>query len=569
MSPTRRTAVLGVSVVALIALIAGITVVQLDRAKNRAHDRAERMVGDFLAAWSSGRWADAGKWAVPLIVASGSLSADGQFIPLPSGSIDPASYLAKTASGLHLSKTELTRGVVKVSGNSGTAAFHAKLTISGAGTYEYDNTLTLHKPKGLGWRIEFNEASVHPDLATGQRLIRTRTLPERGKVLSQGGEELASLDNELASNIVGSLTTMTAADAKTAGGRAEAGDPIGRSGLQLSFQKQLAGEPTASIAIADARGTVAKTLQTYAGKPGEDIKTTLDLAIQAAAERALSGQSLAAAIVAVDTTTGAVKAIVDNPLGGFPRALVGPYPPGSTFKIVTSTAALMAGRTGSSTLHCPKETKVEGRTFVNAEEEEFGTITFKDAFVHSCNTAYAELIQDMPLNAITDASKLFGFTESRDTLGPLPVPGVGGYFPKPEGFARAIGQGIGQDAVVASPVQMASVAAAVAAGEWRQPFITDPAPANLQKHEIPGAATLRDFMAAVVTDGTAKDAGLPSGTFGKTGTAEFGPGPPYKTHAWFVGFKGTTAFAVIIEGGGFGGEVAAPVAARFLRGLVP
>ena len=68
-------------------------------------------------------------------------------------------------------------------------------------------------------------------------------------------------------------------------------------------------------------------------------------------------------------------------------------------------------------------------------------------------------------------------------------------------------------------------------------------------------------------DGTAAGAGLPPGTFGKTGTAEFGTDNPPKTHAWFIGYRGNLAFAVIVEGGGVGGRVAAPIAARFLNGL--
>jgi cell division protein FtsI/penicillin-binding protein 2 len=72
-------------------------------------------------------------------------------------------------------------------------------------------------------------------------------------------------------------------------------------------------------------------------------------------------------------------------------------------------------------------------------------------------------------------------------------------------------------------------------------------------------------MRRVVTSGTASGTHLPTGTFGKTGTAEFGADTPPKTHAWFVGYRGSVAFAVLVEGGGVGGRVAAPIAARFLR----
>jgi len=81
------------------------------------------------------------------------------------------------------------------------------------------------------------------------------------------------------------------------------------------------------------------------------------------------------------------------------------------------------------------------------------------------------------------------------------------------------------------------------------------------------AAALRSMMEGVVTSGTAAGAGLPPGTIGKTGTAEFGGGNPPATHAWFVGARGDVAFAVLVFGRGVGGAVAAPIAARFLAAI--
>ena len=550
MSVTRRKLLVAATLTALVAAVLAVGTYAHAAARATSHARAVRAVDSFLRAWSEGRWKDARDLTAPAH---------------DSAALDAASYLSRTASGLHASSISFERGAVAIRGGSASAAVTVHAAIRGLGRFAYDNSITLVKPKGLGWRVSFSERTVHPKLTAGTRLIRVRSMPQRGRVLSADGQELAPLDAELASNVVGSIGGLTGAQASALGDRADVGDPVGESGLERALGKTLAATAQGSVAIADARGLVLDTLQTYAGKPGSDVRTTFNLATQTAAERALRGIEKPAALVAIDTTTGAVTAIVDNPLGGFPRALVGPYAPGSTFKIVTSTAALLAGRTASTQLQCPKSIKVGGRTFVNAEDEELGTIPLVDAFAQSCNTAYAQLVEGLPLSAVADASRMYGFTDSRDSPGPLTIPGVGGFFPVPDSYARGIGQAIGQDQVVASPVQMASVAAAVAAGEWRQPYLLDPAPANLAHHTIPVASILREFMAAVVSRGTAKHAGLPAGTFGKTGTAEFGPGPPYKTHAWFVGFRGRTAFALIIEGGGFGGKVAAPVAARFLN----
>jgi cell division protein FtsI/penicillin-binding protein 2 len=120
-------------------------------------------------------------------------------------------------------------------------------------------------------------------------------------------------------------------------------------------------------------------------------------------------------------------------------------------------------------------------------------------------------------------------------------------------------------------MQMASVAAAVASGRWRAPaLVSQPKPSSPKVKAIDPAvlAELRAFMASVPQQGgTAAGAGLPPGTLGKTGTAEFGSGNPPKTHAWFVGYRGNVAFAVVVEGGGVGGRVAAPLAAKFLNAL--
>jgi cell division protein FtsI/penicillin-binding protein 2 len=117
---------------------------------------------------------------------------------------------------------------------------------------------------------------------------------------------------------------------------------------------------------------------------------------------------------------------------------------------------------------------------------------------------------------------------------------------------------------------MATVAAAVDAGQWRSPqlFIipTPTAPAGGEPAPLDPAvvADLRVLMRSVVTSGTGTAANVP-GTIvsGKTGTAEFGSATPPQTHAWFIGFRGGLAFAVIVEGGGVGGRVAAPLAAKF------
>ena len=132
---------------------------------------------------------------------------------------------------------------------------------------------------------------------------------------------------------------------------------------------------------------------------------------------------------------------------------------------------------------------------------------------------------------------------------------------------------IGQGKVEASPFNVALASASVAAGRSVSPrLIIDPAkPEPVLGEELPAGpiAALRGLMRGVVTNGTGSAlAGVPGGEVsGKTGTAEFGTEVPPKSHAWFTGYQGDIAFAVLVEDGGFGGQVAAPLAAQFLTAL--
>jgi cell division protein FtsI/penicillin-binding protein 2 len=170
-------------------------------------------------------------------------------------------------------------------------------------------------------------------------------------------------------------------------------------------------------------------------------------------------------------------------------------------------------------------------------------------------------------DGLGEAAGRFGFG-----VEPSPgIPAVTSRVPPPADEADLAAEAFGQGRVTASPLQMAMVAATVAEGRWHAPRLVAGQDGAGEGGREPGAldrgvaGTLRGLMRQVVTEGTAAPAGLPAGTAGKTGTAEFGKGDPLPTHAWFIGFRGDLAFSVVVEGGGVGGRVAAPIAARFLR----
>jgi cell division protein FtsI/penicillin-binding protein 2 len=299
------------------------------------------------------------------------------------------------------------------------------------------------------------------------------------------------------------------------------------------------------------------------------VQTTIDPGIQSAAENTFAGVTQTAALVALDAPTGEIRAVVSRPLNNaFNRALAGTYPPGSTFKVVTTAALLLKGDDLNTPVSCPTQTVVGGRHFKNIEGEAVGDINLQQAFLESCNTAFVQLASKLTKDQLTQAAHTFGFGASE----PLPLSSGGSTFPPLKDIVAQVSASIGQAQVTTSPLHMASVAAAVAAGAWHQPILIagTGATATVTPLDAVVAGKLRTLMGLVVSDpgGTGVAARLPgTPVFGKTGTAEFGTANPPQTHAWFVGFRGNLAFAVIVEGGGVGGRVAAPLAAKFLSQL--
>jgi cell division protein FtsI/penicillin-binding protein 2 len=296
----------------------------------------------------------------------------------------------------------------------------------------------------------------------------------------------------------------------------------------------------------------------------------LDQRLQNAAEAALATSPKPSALVAVQASTGQLLAIANTPAdSSLDRALTGEYPPGSSFKIVTTTALLPTGVTPDTPQACPPSITVGGRTFTNFEGETSGTVPFSVDFARSCNTAFIGLASRLNSDQLQTAGRSLGI----GTGWKLPLPAFTGQVPATTDPTELAADAIGQGRVLVSPVAMALAAGTVDSGTWRPPvLVTDPATPSAPLVQPaaplpPGAAgTLAQLMRGVVTQGTGTAvANVPGGpVYGKTGTAEFGTAQPPQTHAWFIGYRGDVSFAVIVEGGGVGGAVAAPIAANFL-----
>jgi cell division protein FtsI/penicillin-binding protein 2 len=376
--------------------------------------------------------------------------------------------------------------------------------------------------------------------------------------------------------LIGTVGPATEEIIKESKGRVEVGADTGVSGLQRSYDEQLAGTPGLEVrAVAATATTPGRQLFSAAAQDGKPLRTTLDRATQVAAEKALTAAAKPAALVAIRPSTGAVLAVANGGPNaeGYNRALLGRYPPGSTFKVASTLALLTKGGiTPNTTVRCPATINVGGKVFKNAEDEVLGPAPFHRDFADSCNTAFVGSSTKITQKELAAAAADLGYGQKNE----LGVTSFTGQVPSEGDTVAHAAAMIGQGTVLASPVTVAGTAAAVQAGRWNPPRLV--LRADEQPGEAPDGSTeldagavknLRALMREVVTGGTATALrSAPGGAVsGKTGTAEYGSDDPPRTHAWFTGFQGDLAFAVVVEDGGFGAEAAVPLVKRFLANL--
>lgn len=352
---------------------------------------------------------------------------------------------------------------------------------------------------------------------------------------------------------------------------------VGTSGIQLLYDRTLRPAPGLTVLTRPAPGqasdagagsTASAPLHEVAGTDGADVETTIDVAVQTAADEAAKTGTKPTAIVAMRPSDGSVLAVANaDPKGAaWDRALTGQYPPGSVFKVVSASAMVGTGIAPDATLSCPKTTTVEGKRFKNAEDHVLGDVDFTESFAQSCNTAFVDSAPDVTPAALSETALALG-------MGEVDI-GTDSYMasvPEVDDTVEHAAAMIGQGKVLATPLAVATMAASVAAGSTVQPLLVLPdrrdgdVPAPDQK----ALAEVKAMMRQTVTGGTASAlADVPGGpVYGKTGTAEYGTDVPPRTHSWFAGFQGDVAVAVLVEDGGFGAEAAVPVADRFFTEL--
>ena len=336
-------------------------------------------------------------------------------------------------------------------------------------------------------------------------------------------------------------------------------------------------------------------------KQGDNLVTSLSVNLQQAASEALGDNR--GAVIVLEASTGRILADVSKPGfnpntldedwdalisddSGSPllnRALQGQYPPGSTFKIVTALAYYRQhGTFDDFSYTCQGEYTENGFTIHCAGNNAHGEETFADAMANSCNCAFAHMGVELGAEALTEAAESLYFNQ--ELPGEIGLPTVDSSFSLGiyDGAPLTMQTSIGQGNTLATPLQMAMVAQAVANdGKIMVPTIVDRVesssgsvaertePRELTQAMTSGeAAALRELMHGVVSYGTASAlSDLPWNIAGKTGTAEYGN--QGNAHGWFIGFSDTGSadivVAVIVENGQSGSAAAVPVARQIFE----
>lgn len=419
-------------------------------------------------------------------------------------------------------------------------------------------------------------------------------------------------------------------------------DHVGRAGLERWGETYLSGTRGGTLTVVDANGLTVATIQEREPKQARSIYTTIEREFQTAVEQALSEAITtlpgvnAGSIVALDVNTGAVLAMASYPSynpaifdsvradsaaqlnailndSGRPlvnRATQGVYPTGSTFKIVTMAAGLNSGLYNPNSLYTSTGTWNRlGEELIKRDWRQggHGTVTLVQALTVSCNSCFYDVgfnVDAFDTNFFPDTAKQFGLGQPTGIVGVVEAAGT---IPSPEWKLETLGEGwsrgdavnmaIGQGFVQVTPLQMATIIAALAnGGTIYRPTLIDRIGAgggapeeSWPVHENGQLPLSPDHLAAIKEGlwqvannqniGTAafQFVDLPVPLAGKTGTAE---DPPRNSHAWFVGYApaapytqpdGTTidtpqiAIVVMVENAGEGSAVAAPIFRRLIE----
>ena len=510
----------------------------------------------------------------------------------------------------------------KFAEDTGTVAYRYTWHLPKHRTWTYDGQLSMVRNEG-NWEVRWTTTGLHPKLGEHQTFALRSDPPRRASVNERGGTDVLVPGNlyqfaldakaagaylmttatavvdalrpfddtldaqrlaEQASSSPGPLTLITLRQSDRDQVAAVLGD---RPGVVITPQAELLptdeqfapaivsevkkavvddldGQAGWRVVTVNQNGSDVDVLNEVPGAPAPSVTISLDRAVQDAAQKAVNGiGGKKAMIVAIKPSTGEILAVAQNSDADAdgPTAVMGLYPPGSTFKIITAGAAIERDMaTPDTLLGCPGVIDIGHRTIPNYGGFDLGTVPMSRAFASSCNTTFAELASRMPPRGLTTTAAQYGIGPDYQIDG---ITTVSGSVPPTVNLAERTEDGFGQGKVLVSPFGMAMAAATVAAGKTPVPQLIEGRQTTVTGDQTPITPKmldgLRPMMQLVVTNGTAKDINGMGDVRGKTGEAEFEGG----SHSWFAGYRGDMAFAALIVGGG-----SSEYAVRMLRWML-
>jgi hypothetical protein len=494
---------------------------------------AQQTARAFLRAWDAGDLRQAANYTNHPAAARAALTAFRTDLRLrklrsiagPAAAISPSSATP--------------REKVSYAASASVATSYGGAAVSG--TWRYHASLVAYQAKqSQYWYVAWAPADLAPNLTTSTHLDAVPVAPRVTSVTDASGNDLTSYGDPGLDNVAAGL---------------EAGAPPGT------------GSPGLDVEIQSGTGKPLPNTQAVvvAPKNVSGFATTIDPAAEQAARSAVD-QHNDSAMVVIQPSTGKILAIANN--AGFNDfALTARVAPGSTMKTVTSTALFTEGVLNpASPVPCPKAFTIQGITYHNNQgESEPASTPFITDFAQSCNNAFSTQWEHLTNGRLAETAKeYYGLDQNWDI-------GIGkvsaSYFNAP---ASASGselaqEAFGEGALTASPLAMASIAATIASGSFRQPYLAAGGPLVTAK-PLPAMtdAWLKEMMRAVVTSGTAAPVGFGPDVYAKTGTADVdGQGQP---NSWLIAFEPSRDVAVgcLVVNAGYGAQFAGPEVKAFL-----
>ena len=491
---------------------------------------ATQITSAFLQAWQTGNLGQAARYTDHPAAAQAALAAYQKYLHLRKMTATAQTATAAAGSGTRES-VQYTANVKVASSDSATAL---------SGSWNYQATLVAYQQRNSqSWYIAWAPDVLAPNLTSSTHLAAAVALPQVAGVSDASGNDITSYKDAGLTNIANLMEKQA---------------PTGK------------GTPGLNVEIQTAKGQLVPNTQAVV-VPANNIPyltTTIDPTAEAAARSAVTARKNSSMVV-IQPSTGKILAIANN-AGYNDFALTAQVAPGSTMKVITSTALFNAGvLSASSGVACPATYTVQGITYHNDNNETLPASTpFVTDFAQSCNNAFSTQWPHLSGLLASTAKNYYGLNQNWN----IGIAGLSAsYFNAP---ASASGSELAQEAfgegqLTASPIAMASVAATVDSGTFRQPILL-PGTKQVTGTALPANtdAQLKQLMQAVVTSGTAASIGFGPGVYAKTGTADIqGQEQP---NSWLIAFDPAkdVAVACLVVNAGYGAQYAGPEVNTFL-----